>query len=107
MVTEGIRGISTRMTDIRRYQRKHIGRRVLYGNRTDCSFWNKKLHLQYYKFQDREIGILLGMSTMDLWCILLQQLFYYLNFNGSRIVLVEPFILSAFRRGGEKLLNFR
>src|SRR5437763_17026292 len=43
----------------------------------------------YYKFQDREIGILWRLTTMDSWCILLHQLLYYLSFNGSRIVLVE------------------
>jgi hypothetical protein len=31
----------------------------------DYSFWNKKLHLQYYKFQDREIGILWRLTNMD------------------------------------------
>jgi hypothetical protein len=30
----------------------------------DYGFWNKKLHLQY-KFQDREIGILWRLTTMD------------------------------------------
>jgi hypothetical protein len=31
----------------------------------DYGFWNKKLHLQYYKFQDREIGILWRLTNMD------------------------------------------
>jgi hypothetical protein len=37
MVTGEIRGIRITMIDIRRYQRKDIGKRVLYyNNRTDC-----------------------------------------------------------------------